>query len=162
MRSIRHSESKFYEAHNKLIERIKARSGLNDEAKDLTVSLLQCKENSQEIIRRIKSQLDKLINELKDTRSKNVLETLHHIQRHSYDSIVKSLTKAKEIDEHISKKFSCERALSRKDDPEHPDECSLIEQLPLNHGECSMNEHAEESDLSRRFEMDEDELSGFN
>jgi hypothetical protein len=43
LRSIRNSESKFFESHNKLIEKIKSKSGLTDEGQELTVSLLQCK-----------------------------------------------------------------------------------------------------------------------
>lgn len=73
MRTTKNSESKFYESNNKLIEKLKTKSGLSDEAQELTVTLLQHKDNIQDVLRRIKSQLDKLFVEMKDTRSKNVL-----------------------------------------------------------------------------------------
>lgn len=73
MRNTKNSESKFYESNNKLIEKLKTKSGLSDEAQELTVALLQHKDNIQDVLRRIKSQLDKLFVEMKDTRSKNVI-----------------------------------------------------------------------------------------
>lgn len=43
VRNIKNSSSKFYQSHNKIISTIKTKSGLNDEAQELTVSLLQFK-----------------------------------------------------------------------------------------------------------------------
>lgn len=80
------------------METIKTKSGLNDSAQELTLSLLQYKDNIQEVLRKIRSHLDKLMTEFKDTRSKDVLETLSSIQKECYPSLMRSLAKGKAID----------------------------------------------------------------
>lgn len=73
------------------------------------MSLLQQKESIQDVLKRIKSQMDKLFLEMKDTRSKNVLETLDFIQNESYASLLRALGKAKEIDECVNTHFKNEK-----------------------------------------------------
>lgn len=53
--------------------------------------------------------MDKLFFEMKDTRSKNVLETLDFIQNESYASLLRALGKAKEIDECVNTHFKNEK-----------------------------------------------------
>lgn len=98
--------SKFLESHHKVLETIKTKSGLDDSAQELTLTLLQYKDNIQDVLKRLKYQFDKLGVELRDVRSKDVLHTYEILEKECYGGLVRYLAEGKKLDEMIEKEIS--------------------------------------------------------